>query len=74
MNSNLKWLPLFSPDEAGGSDGTSLPIRQLGSGNMAGGLAGNHVMLCYDSRGNSICSALCILKGPGEGYSDDRPV
>ena len=41
---------------------------------MAGGLAGNHVMLCYDSRGNSICSALCILKGPGEGYSDDRPV
>ena len=24
VNSNLKWLPLFSPDEAGESDGTSL--------------------------------------------------
>ena len=24
VNSNLKWLPLFSPDEACDSDGTSL--------------------------------------------------
>ena len=26
VNSNLKWLPLFSPDEAGESDGTSLGL------------------------------------------------
>ena len=29
VNSHLKWLPMFSPDEAGESDGTSLGRRIL---------------------------------------------